>query len=235
MGNLKPCISLSWYHLRHNLQIATTADCGFVKQLQKGISGARSDDTKGLKGAILDWIVLHGQSLHPVIASHLHIFGCSAYVTINKKKRRKLNLKSQEMTFIGYEQGSKGYQFWDKDGRSIVISHDVKFDESKFPHRKDLDYKNPFADEKRQSISVKNWRKTTDESDTDTEEGLVIPSMSDSDDDHRPSCPAPPPPGAPPPVPPKTSPGLKNTKEKKQKTPRPDEELSTTISLEPDT
>ena len=47
--------------------------------------------------------------------SHLRIFGCSAYVTINKKKRRKLDPKSREMTFIGYEQGSKGYQFWDKD------------------------------------------------------------------------------------------------------------------------
>ena len=53
------------------------------------------------------------------------------------------------MNFIGYEPGSKGYQFWDKDSRSIVISHDVKFHESKFPHRKDLDYKNPFADEER--------------------------------------------------------------------------------------
>ena len=81
--------------------------------------------------------------------SHLCIFGCSAYVTISKKKRRKLDPKSQEMTFIGYEPGSKGYQFWDKDSRSVVISHDVKFDESRFPHRKDLDYKNPFADKKR--------------------------------------------------------------------------------------
>ena len=165
--------------------------------------------------------------------SHLRIFGCSAYVTINKKKRQKLDPKSQEMTFIGYEPGSKGYQFWDKDSRSIVISRDVKFDESKFPHRKDLDYKNPFADEKRRSISVKNRRKTTDESDTDTEEGLVIPLMSDSDDDHRPSHPAPPPPGAPPPVPPKSSPGPKTTGGKRQKTTRPDEKPSTTISLEP--
>ena len=57
------------------------------------------------------------------------------------------------MTFIGYEQGSKGYQFWDKDSQSVIISHDVRFDKSKFPHRKDLDYKNPFADEKRQSTS----------------------------------------------------------------------------------
>ena len=53
------------------------------------------------------------------------------------------------MTFIGYELGSKGYQFWDKDSRSVVISRDVKFDKSKFPYRKDLDYKNPFADETR--------------------------------------------------------------------------------------
>ena len=139
------------------------------------------------------------------------------------------------MTFIGYEPGSKGYQFWDKDSRSVVFSRDVKFDESKFPYRKDLDYKNPFADEKKRTVSVKNRRKTTDESDTDTEGGLVIPSTSDSDDNHRPSHPAPPPPGAPPPVPPKNSPGPKNTGGKRQKTTRPDEKPSTTISPEPDT
>ena len=52
------------------------------------------------------------------------------------------------MTFIGYEQGSKGYQFWDKESRSVVISCDVKFDKSKFPNRKDLDYRNPFTDKK---------------------------------------------------------------------------------------
>ena len=142
------------------------------------------------------------------------------------------------MTFISYEPGSKRYQFWDKDSRSIVISCDVKFDESKFPNRKDLDYKNPFADEKRRSISVKNWRKTTDESDTDTEVGLVIPSTSNSDDNHRPSHPAPPPPDAPPLVPPKHSPGNNKPKVRKptmEKTTRPDEKPSTTISPEPDT
>ena len=111
-----------------------------------------------------------------------------------------------------------------------MISCDVKFDESKFPYRKDLDHKNPFADEKRRSISVKNWRKTTDESDTYTEEGLVIPSTSNSNDDHRPSHPAPAPqPGAPPPVPPKNSPGPKPKMRKPStigKTTRPDESLA---------
>ena len=77
--------------------------------------------------------------------------------------------------------------------------------------------------------------KTTNESDTDTEVGLVIPSTSDSDDDHQPSHSALPPPGTPPPVPPKNSPGPKNTGGKRQKTTRPDEKPSTTISMEPDT
>ena len=142
------------------------------------------------------------------------------------------------MTFIGYEPGSKGYQFWDKDSRSVLISRDVKFNKSKFPYRKDLDYKNPFANEKRRSISVKNRRKTTNESDTDTEVGLVIPSTSNSDDDHRPAHPAPAPqPGAPPPVPPKNSPGSEpktRRPSKTEKTTRPDEKPSTTISPEPD-
>ena len=70
---------------------------------------------------------------------------------------------------------------------------------------------------------------------SDTEEGLVIPSTSNSDDDHRPSHPAPPPPGAPPPVPPKNSPGHKHLGGKRQKTTRPDEKPSTTISTETDT
>ena len=60
-----------------------------------------------------------------------------------------------------------------------------------------------------------------------------------SDDDHRPSHPAPAlQPGAPPPVPPKNSPGSKQISRKPsttEKTTRPDEKPSTTISPEPDT
>ena len=37
------------------------------------------------------------------------------------------------MIFIGYEPGSKGYQFWDAAHHCIEISHDVKFDETLFP------------------------------------------------------------------------------------------------------
>ena len=49
-------------------------------------------------------------------------------------KRRKLDAKAIEVTFIGYEPGSKGYRLWDKHTHSIHLSWDVTFDKSSFPH-----------------------------------------------------------------------------------------------------
>lgn len=40
-------------------------------QIQKGASGARADDTKSLKGSILDWITPRGQSLNPPLARNI--------------------------------------------------------------------------------------------------------------------------------------------------------------------
>ncbi|RDB19259.1 hypothetical protein Hypma_013703 [Hypsizygus marmoreus] len=44
-----------------------------AKQIQKGISSARSDDTKSLKGPILDWITPRDQPLLPPIARNQKI------------------------------------------------------------------------------------------------------------------------------------------------------------------
>ena len=44
-----------------------------VDKLSKGASGARGDDTKSLKGAILDWITLRGQSLVPPLACSVKV------------------------------------------------------------------------------------------------------------------------------------------------------------------
>ena len=65
--------------------------------------------------------------------SHLWVYGCQAWVHILKKNRSKLEPKSQEMICVGYELGSKGYQFWDAAHQCFKISHDVKFKESIFP------------------------------------------------------------------------------------------------------
>ena len=62
--------------------------------------------------------------------SHLRVFGCQAWVHILEKRRSNLEPKSREMIFVGYELGSKGYQFWDAAHHHIEISHDVKFDET---------------------------------------------------------------------------------------------------------
>jgi len=42
-------------------------------KIQKGASSARSDDTKSLKGAVLDWIKPRGQSLNPPLARNVKI------------------------------------------------------------------------------------------------------------------------------------------------------------------
>ena len=42
-----------------------------MNKLSKGTSGARGDDTKSLKGAVLDWITPKGQSLVPPLACNV--------------------------------------------------------------------------------------------------------------------------------------------------------------------
>jgi hypothetical protein len=40
-------------------------------KIQKGVSSARSDDTKSLKGPILDWITPRGQLLNPPLGRNI--------------------------------------------------------------------------------------------------------------------------------------------------------------------
>lgn len=58
-----------WPYLGRTKQWSLTgADFENNLKLQKGVSGARADDTKSLKGAILDWIVPRGQPLDPPLS-----------------------------------------------------------------------------------------------------------------------------------------------------------------------
>ncbi|KAF8834906.1 hypothetical protein BDN67DRAFT_992561 [Paxillus ammoniavirescens] len=47
--------------------------------IQKGANGARADDTKGMKGAIVDWITPKGQSLNPHIPHKFFLYANFAY------------------------------------------------------------------------------------------------------------------------------------------------------------
>src|SRR5258707_4760612 len=76
---------------------------------------------------------------HVPDVSYFRVFGCKAYAHVPKDERKKLDPKSTETTFIGYDPGSKGYRLWDKRTRSVKLSRDVTFDESSFPSRADVE------------------------------------------------------------------------------------------------
>jgi hypothetical protein len=44
-----------------------------IPQIKKGASSARSDDTKSLKGAVLDWITPRGQPLNPPLSRSVKV------------------------------------------------------------------------------------------------------------------------------------------------------------------
>ena len=72
------------------------------------------------------------------------------------------------MIFVGYEPGSKGYQFWDAAHHRIEISRDVKFNETLFP-----------AQEATKNQASKNDPPIS-ESDSDSDQSgleLVIPAQ----------------------------------------------------------
>ena len=111
--------------------------------------------------------------------SYFRVFGCKAYVHILKDARQnKLQPKAKVMVFVGYEPGSKGYKFWDKDSRSIVVSRDVTFDEKSFPN------KEPRVDPRVAPEANAPVRNPTPEPDFDPE--AVLPEIFPPDEAQRP-------------------------------------------------
>jgi hypothetical protein len=62
---------------------------------------------------------------------HLRVFGCDAYVHVQKENRIKLDKKAEKCIFIGYKDGVKGYKLWNLETKKIVYSQDVVFREVK--------------------------------------------------------------------------------------------------------
>ena len=62
----------------------------------------------------------------------LRVFDCPAYVHIPSEERSKLDPKSRQCVFLGYEKGVKDYKFWDLMANKVVISRDVVFDENRY-------------------------------------------------------------------------------------------------------
>lgn len=65
-------------------------------------------------------------------ASYLRVFGCKAFAHVPDVKRKKLEPKSIECVFVGYDMASKAYRLYHPTTRTIMISRDVTFDEGAF-------------------------------------------------------------------------------------------------------
>ena len=61
--------------------------------------------------------------------SHLRIWGCTAYVHVQKDKRTALGSHMEKCIFIGYPDGYKGWKFYNPITKKMVISERAEFDE----------------------------------------------------------------------------------------------------------
>ena len=59
----------------------------------------------------------------------LRVFGCPTYVHVSNEERSKLDAKSRQCIFLGYQKRVKDFKLCDPKANKVVISRDVVFDE----------------------------------------------------------------------------------------------------------
>jgi len=65
--------------------------------------------------------------------SHFRVWGCQAYVFIQKDKRKSLQPHMESCIFVGYPAGYKGWKFYNPRTKKFTISECAEFDERNFP------------------------------------------------------------------------------------------------------
>ena len=60
---------------------------------------------------------------------HLRVWGCVAYVHIQKDKREHLGSHMEKCVFIGYPDGYKGWKFYNPKTKKVIICERADFDE----------------------------------------------------------------------------------------------------------
>jgi hypothetical protein len=64
---------------------------------------------------------------------YLRVWGCLAYVFIQKDKRHSLEPHMEQCVFVGYPSGYKGWMFYNPSTKKYIISECAEFDECVFP------------------------------------------------------------------------------------------------------
>lgn len=62
---------------------------------------------------------------------HIRVFGSTAYAHVPKPFRKKLDDKARKLILVGYQDESANYRLYDTTKRSIVVSRDVVFNETR--------------------------------------------------------------------------------------------------------
>lgn len=70
--------------------------------------------------------------------SNLQVWGCAAYVHIQKDKRTGIGSHMEKCIFIGYPEGYKAWKFYNPMTKCAVISERAEFDERYFPSLKHI-------------------------------------------------------------------------------------------------
>ena len=65
--------------------------------------------------------------------SRFRVFGCTAYVFVQKDKRKKLESHMRKCLFVGYPSDYKGWNFYDPTTKQFFVSERAEFDEHYFP------------------------------------------------------------------------------------------------------
>ena len=147
--------------------------------------------------------------------SHLRIFGCLAYVHVQKDQRTSLQPHYRKCIFMGYPTEFKGWVFWDPVARKEIVSNNAVFDERYFPgtSRDPLpDLTGPFEPDA-QGQSTPDTPRTSGSAEQDESDDQVgvkrkpnapLPPPAQNAPESRPATPPAPPPGddAVPPSPP---------------------------------
>lgn len=64
---------------------------------------------------------------------HIRVWGCLAYVHVQKDKRGSMGPHMEKCIFIGYPEGYKGWKFYNPVTKRTVISERADFDERYYP------------------------------------------------------------------------------------------------------
>ena len=83
--------------------------------------------SRGLPSNTTPFEIWHGRKPN---LGHLRVFGSKCWYNIRTNEAKKLDSRAREAILIGYAQRTRGYKLWDVSKQKVVVSRDVKFDET---------------------------------------------------------------------------------------------------------